>query len=71
MCATLFNIGHIHLKKEEVPEAVQAWVTTYKMAKAINFAQVLNALEALANQLNLPGGLAGWEKLAEQLEGND
>ncbi len=30
-------------------------------------AKVLQALENLAEQLGLPGGLAGWQALAEQM----
>ncbi len=67
-CVTLFNIGHIHHQNEEFPQALQAWVTVYRQAKSMNLAQVLDALENLANQLKLPGGLDGWEKLAKQIE---
>ena len=34
----------------------------------MGLAQVLQALENLANQLGLPGGLDGWQALAEQME---
>ncbi|MBU2006982.1 MAG: tetratricopeptide repeat protein, partial [Gammaproteobacteria bacterium] len=67
LCATLFNMGHIHLQNEEVAEAVQAWVTVYGIAKQINLANVLQALESLAGNLGLPGGLQGWEMLAKQM----
>jgi tetratricopeptide (TPR) repeat protein len=67
LCATLFNIGHIHLQNEEVAEAVQVWVTVYALAKKMNLAQALEALESLAGNLGLPGGLQGWEKLAQQM----
>jgi tetratricopeptide (TPR) repeat protein len=67
-CYTLFNMGHIHWQNEEVPQAVQAWVTVYRLASAIHLAEVLNALETLARQLGLQGGLAGWERLVQQME---
>lgn len=67
ICATLFNIGHIHYTNDEIPQALQAWGTVYRLAKSINLAQVLDALEGLASQLKLPGGLDGWEKLAKKM----
>ncbi len=66
LCATLFNIGHIHLQNEELPQALQCWVTSYQLAKSLNLKQVLDALEHLAGQLGLPGGLKGWDQLAQQ-----
>ena len=48
MCATLFNMGHIHLANDEVQEALGAWVTVYGIAKEIEYAQVLEALDGLA-----------------------
>ncbi len=66
--ATLFNMGHIHLRNEEMTEAVQAWVRVYGIAKKINLAQALGALESLAGQLGLEGGLQGWERLAQTYE---
>lgn len=67
LCVTLFNMGHIHLQNEEVTEAVQAWVTVYQLAKKLNLAQALQALENLAGNLGLEGGLQGWEMLAQQM----
>ncbi|MDD5392775.1 MAG: tetratricopeptide repeat protein, partial [Thiothrix sp.] len=67
LCVTLFNMGHIHLQNEEAAEAVQAWVTVYGIAKKTNLANVLQALESLAGNLGLPGGLQGWEMLAQQM----
>ena len=67
LCATLFNMGHIHLQNEEVAEAVQAWVTVYALAKKMNLAQALQALENLAGNIGLEGGLQGWETLAQQI----
>jgi tetratricopeptide (TPR) repeat protein len=66
LCATLFNMGHIHLQNEEVPEAINAWINVYLIAKPMQLAQALEALESLAEQLGLPGGLQGWEMLAQQ-----
>ncbi len=71
LCATLFNIGHIHLKKEETLQAIQTWVAVYRMAIAMNLAQSLDALETLANELKLEGGLEGWKRLSRQLEEGD
>ncbi len=70
LCATLFNMGHIYLQHEDVSNAVTSWVTVYKIARQINLAQALQALESLASQIDLPGGLDGWEKLSKQM-GND
>lgn len=63
LCATLFNLGHIHAQKGEVQQAVSAWLTVYGIAKQINLAQALQALSALAPHLGLPPGLDGWERL--------
>lgn len=68
LCATLFNIGHIHLQKDEFPQAAQAWVTVFRLAKTMRLAQALDALESLANKLELPGGLDGWETLSEKMK---
>ena len=56
-------MGFIHWQNEEQQKAVSAWVTVYRLAKQMNLAQALNALEGLAGQLRLEGGLAGWEEL--------
>lgn len=66
LCATLFNIGHIHLQNDENKKAIQSWLTVYNIAKKIKLAQALEALENLAEQLGMSGGLKGWEKLAQQ-----
>ena len=68
LCATLFNIGHIHYQNEEIPQAMKAWVEVYRRAKSMNLAQALDALGNLAEQLGLAGGLEGWEKVAKQIE---
>lgn len=68
LCITLFYMGHIHLQNEEVVEAVQAWLTVYGIAKKMNLAQALQALESLAGHIGLEGGLQGWEMLAQEYE---
>jgi tetratricopeptide (TPR) repeat protein len=68
LCATLFNMGHIHWQNEAQAEAVRAWVTVYQLASHMHLAQALQALEGLAGQLGLPGGLQGWAALLQQRE---
>jgi tetratricopeptide (TPR) repeat protein len=68
LCATLFNMGHIYMQNAQPQEAVGAWLTVYRLARPMNLAQVLQALEGLAVQLGLPGGLDGWEALARQVD---
>lgn len=67
LCATLFNMGHIHFQNKELAGAMQTWSTVYGIAQKINLTQALDALESLAEQLSLDGGLEGWEKLERQL----
>ena len=67
MCATLFNMGHIHRQNAEQDESMRLWVKAYGIAKQLNLAQVLDALGNLAEELDLPGGLAGWDALAEKI----
>ena len=66
LCTTLFNIGHIHKQNEEEEEAIAAWAKVYRLAKKINLAKALDALEHLAPQLGIEDGLAGWEQLSDQ-----
>jgi hypothetical protein len=61
-------MGHIFLQNEQQQEAVTAWVTVYRLAQPMGLAQVLQALEGLAGQLGLPGGLQGWEELSRRME---
>lgn len=68
LCATLFNMGLIHARNEAMDDAMDAWITVYKMAKQMDLAQGLDALATLAPQLGLPEGLKGWERLAKQME---
>lgn len=67
-CATLFNMGHIHWQNNEPQQAVATWVQAYRLASAMGLRQVLGALEGLAGQLGLDGGLDGWAALARQLD---
>ena len=67
-CYTLFNMGHIFLKDNKIPQALEAWIEVYRVAKAINLAKIFNALENLAGQLGLENGLEYWEKLAQQFK---
>jgi tetratricopeptide (TPR) repeat protein len=71
LCATLFNMGLIHLRNAERDKAMQTWLKVYRIAKQINLAQALDELTMLAEQLNLPGGLAGWEALAQKMKTQD
>jgi tetratricopeptide (TPR) repeat protein len=70
LCATLFNMGHIHAQDNDMQKAAEAWITVYVIAKEVGEAQALQALENLAPQLGLDGGLAGWDKLANQIQAN-
>ena len=56
-------MGHIHLQNEDIQEAINVWVNVYQLAKPMNLAQALQALESLAGSLGLEGGLDAWEKL--------
>ena len=60
-------MGHLYLQNEEIAEAMLAWVTVYRMAKPIQLAKALQALEQLAPQLGLEDGLANWEALSQQM----
>jgi len=56
LCASLFNMGHLHLQNDEPEEAFRAWVTVYRQARSMGLKQALDNLEELAGQLRLPGG---------------
>ncbi|MCX7088945.1 MAG: tetratricopeptide repeat protein [Methylococcales bacterium] len=62
-CATLFNIGHIHWQANEQQQAKEKWLQVYQIAKQINLAKSLAALESLAKQLD-GEGLDYWEQLS-------
>ncbi|MEN9374619.1 MAG: hypothetical protein RIR79_2171 [Pseudomonadota bacterium] len=64
MCSTLFNMGHIHLENDEPQEAVGKWVAAYQIAKKIDLAQALDALDNWAKELG-GDGLAYWEQFTE------
>ena len=67
LCATLFNMGHIYLQNDDKENAASSWIVVYRIASEMNLAQVLQALEGLAPQIGLEGGLEGWEKLARKM----
>ena len=71
LCVTLFNMGLIYLQKEDFQNAKSAWVTSYRIAKAIGYTEALKNLESLAGQIGLPGGLDGWEQLSQQMGENE
>ncbi|MEE9355744.1 MAG: helix-turn-helix domain-containing protein [Methylococcaceae bacterium] len=56
------------LKEKEQENAMLAWVKVYKIAKKINLARTLDALENLAKNLGLDDGIESWEKLARNDE---
>ena len=67
LCATLFNIGHIHLQNEDKVEAMRVWTTVYTIAQKVELAQALDELEKLAVNVGLSNGLDGWENLARKM----
>lgn len=64
----MFNIGHIYQQNNQTERALLSWIESYQIAKQIGYAQVLAALEELAEQLGLPNGLDDWEASAEKLK---
>ena len=68
LCASLFNLGLFHWQNDEPAEAFGAWVTAYRQARSMGLSQVLDALEKLADQPGLPGGLDAWETLAQRMD---
>ena len=66
LCTALFNIGYILHQSGKQPQALQAWLRCYQIASAIQEAQTLHALDALANQLGHTNGLTYWQTLAQQ-----
>ena len=65
-CATRFNIGHIHLAKDEVQEAFASWLEVYEIAKEIENAQALEALDGLAEHFEFEN----FEALKEEHKGS-
>ncbi|MFN3785911.1 MAG: hypothetical protein ACK4RS_03620 [Thiothrix sp.] len=57
-CVTLFNIAFIRWHNGEQDAAKR---------EPINLADALQALENLAGNIGLEGGLQGWEMLAQQM----
>ncbi|MDG4550665.1 MAG: tetratricopeptide repeat protein [Candidatus Contendobacter sp.] len=68
LCATLFNIGGVYLQKNGHKQSVGYFVAAYQAAKAIDYAEVLVALENLAEE---QGGLDFWEQLSQQMESGE
>ena len=68
LCTTKNNIGHIYWQNKQQTEALLSWVEAYRIAKKIGYAQALQALESMAGQLGLEGGLQGWEMLMQDYE---
>ena len=68
LCATLFNMGYIHLQNKQQQQALDTWLTVYRLARKINLAQALHVQTQLASQLGLPGeGLEVWKALSKQV----
>jgi hypothetical protein len=63
-------MGHIHWQNEEQQQALDVWVRVYRLARPMNLAQALAALEGLAGWLGLDGGLDAWEALANRMDGD-
>ena len=43
-----------------------SWVQVYRIARPVNLAQALDALQGRADQLGLESGLQAWERLSRQ-----
>ena len=52
ICATLFNIGHIKWSANEQEKALKEWVKAYHISRSIGYAQVLDALDSLGEQIS-------------------
>ncbi len=65
LCHALFNMGLIHTHKNKHEEAMSTWVSAYALAKKIQLAQVLTALDELARRMG-QNGLAFWEEQLQQ-----
>ena len=63
---TLNNIGYIHWANDDHDQATRNWVEAYRIAKKIEYAELLNALEGLAKQLGHEEGLGYWERLSRE-----
>ena len=71
LCATLFNIGRIHAQNNQMQEAISMWVNSYTIARQIGYARILQELEELLPQLDMPEGVDGWEQLAQRLQNGE
>lgn len=56
--------GVIYIQNKQLQKAISVWVTSYRIAKQIGLAEILEELSKLAPRLGLPEGFKGWEKLA-------
>lgn len=63
-CLTKFNIGYIQWQNNETEDAIKSWLKAYQIAKKIGLAKALEDLKHVAEQLELPGGLEGWETVS-------
>ncbi|MBX3038591.1 MAG: tetratricopeptide repeat protein [Anaerolineales bacterium] len=68
LCNTLFKIGRILIKDDQIDEAVKALTSSYLIANQIALSEGLQALAKIAPQVGLPEGLDGWEKLAQRIQ---
>ena len=68
LCVTLINMGHIYHQNKESEKAIKTWLEVYAMAKPMQLAEVLDALQGLADQLGWKGGLDAWERLLQAEE---
>ncbi|CAN2049444.1 hypothetical protein GMMP13_810001 [Candidatus Magnetomoraceae bacterium gMMP-13] len=62
LCGTVINIGHIYWTNGEKEKAMAKWLSAYKIAKEMGWAEALSNLENLAKQIG-GSGLAFWEEL--------
>ncbi|MCK5919090.1 MAG: hypothetical protein KAG34_11720, partial [Cocleimonas sp.] len=69
LCVTLFNMGHIYHQNKQPEKAITIWLEVYAMAKPMRLAQALSALQDLADQLGMGGGLDAWERLLQDSSG--
>ena len=69
ICATLFNLCHLHAHREEMNEAIGAWLKTFDVASEIEDAAALSELDQLARTLG-GDGLSFWEKLRKDFHGS-
>ena len=56
-------MGYIYHQNKESEKAIKTWLAVYAMAKPMQLAEGLDALQGLADQLGWEGGLEAWEHL--------